>query len=75
MPYAWNWHSESIFYSNLASCICALRPTYCIVSQIFSALYALRPAPNFYEIHPWPYVCLSLINKSVGKFLNKFLGH
>jgi hypothetical protein len=40
-------------YSNLASCICALCSTFCIVSQIFSALYALLPAPNFNEIHPW----------------------
>jgi hypothetical protein len=38
--------------SNLASCIGALHTTFCIVSQIFGALYSLRPAPNFYEIHP-----------------------
>jgi hypothetical protein len=56
-PYAWNLRSAPILfqqiYSSLASCICAMRSTFCIVSLIFGALYALRPAPNFYEIHPW----------------------
>jgi hypothetical protein len=28
-----------------------LRSTFCIFSHILSTLYALRPAPNFYEIH------------------------
>jgi hypothetical protein len=33
------------FFPNLASCICALRPTYCIFSQIWVGFmfYALRP--------------------------------
>jgi hypothetical protein len=26
---------------------------FCIFSQILGAFYALRHAPNFYEIHPW----------------------
>jgi hypothetical protein len=56
MPYGWNLRSAPILlkqiYSNLASCICTLRSTFCILSQIFGVLYALRPAPNFYEIHP-----------------------
>jgi hypothetical protein len=26
---------------------------FCIFSQILGALYALRPASNFYEILPW----------------------
>jgi hypothetical protein len=39
-------------YSNLVSCICALRSTFCIVSQIFGALYALRPAPTFMKSTP-----------------------
>jgi hypothetical protein len=55
-PYAWNLRSAPILfeqiYSNVASCIYALRSTFCIGSQILGALYALRPAPNFYEIHP-----------------------
>jgi hypothetical protein len=57
---AWDGFHKAIYalqieqiYSNLASCICALRSTLWIVSQISGALYALRPAPNFYEIHPW----------------------
>jgi hypothetical protein len=59
------WISQSNLGPTLE--ICALRPsflnklhsTFCIVSQIFGALYALRPAPNFYEIHPWPLTPLS----------------
>jgi hypothetical protein len=34
---------SAIFFPHLASCICALRPTYCIFSQIFGALYAMHP--------------------------------
>jgi hypothetical protein len=56
-PYALNLRSVPIcfeqIYSNLASFICPLRSTFCIVSQISGTLYALRPVPNFYEIHPW----------------------
>jgi hypothetical protein len=55
-PYALNLRSAPIFfeqiYSDLASCICALRSTFCIFFQILGELYALRPRPNFYEIHP-----------------------
>ncbi len=46
-------HLFEQIYSNLTSCICALRSIFCIFSQILGALYALRPTPNFYEIHPW----------------------
>ncbi len=51
MPYTWNLHSAPILfeqiYSNLTSCIYNLRSTFCIVSQIFGALYAIRPAPKW----------------------------
>jgi hypothetical protein len=38
-------HSASIFSPNLASCICALRPTYCAFSKIWVrfTLYTVRP--------------------------------
>jgi hypothetical protein len=39
-------------YFNLALFICTLRSIFCFFSLILVALYALRPAPNFYEIHP-----------------------
>jgi hypothetical protein len=44
MPYAKSLRSVPIF-SNLASCICAFCPTYCIYSQIWMrfTLYAVRP--------------------------------
>jgi hypothetical protein len=46
-PYTWHLSYAPILfeqiYSNLASCICALRSIFCIVSQIFGALYTLRP--------------------------------
>jgi hypothetical protein len=53
-------------YSNLTSCICALRSTFCILSQIFGALYALRPAPNFFEIQPELVVCMPIDPKVAG---------
>jgi hypothetical protein len=69
-PYACNLRSAPILfeqiYSNLTSCIYALRSTFCIVCQIFGALYALRPAPNFYEIHPG-------INKLVCSIAQKMI--
>jgi hypothetical protein len=49
MPSAWNLRYEPILfaqiYSNLASCTCTLRSTYCIFSQIWvhSTLYSVRP--------------------------------
>jgi hypothetical protein len=46
-------HLFEQIYSNLASCTCALRSPFCIFSQILGAVYALRPVPIFYEIHPW----------------------
>jgi hypothetical protein len=48
-PYPWNLRSTPILfaqiYSNLASCIVALRSTYCIFTQIWvrSMLYPVHP--------------------------------
>jgi hypothetical protein len=54
--YTWNLRSAPILfeqnYSNLTSCICPLRSFICIFSKIYGALYALRPAPIFFEVHP-----------------------
>ncbi len=43
-PYAWNLHSAPNFFPKLASCICALCPTYCIFYLIWVCftLYAVR---------------------------------
>jgi hypothetical protein len=63
MPYSGNVQSVPILfikiYSNLVSYICNLPSTNCIFSQI----YLLRCAPNFYEIHPWSVndKCLNLL--------------
>jgi hypothetical protein len=54
-PYT--WHLRPSFLSSftliwhLAFVPCA--QFFCIVSQISGVLYGLRPAPNFYEMHPW----------------------
>jgi hypothetical protein len=72
MPYAWNLCSAPILfdqiYSNLASCICALHSTFCIISQIFGALYPLRP--TFMKSIPGASSQCSL--KENPKFLQNF---
>jgi hypothetical protein len=40
------------FFTNLALCIFALLTSYCKLPDL-NVLYALRHAPNIYEIHPW----------------------
>jgi hypothetical protein len=77
-PYALNLRSAPIFfkqiYSNLAPYICPLRSTSCIFSQILDALYALRPMPDFYEIHPRSFYnnLQNLIHGNMATFLGTF---
>jgi hypothetical protein len=47
------WNTKKLLFC--AERICALRSTFShlrLTLGVF-ALYALRPAPSFYEIHPW----------------------
>jgi hypothetical protein len=80
MPYTWNLQTVPILFEqifpNLTNCIYALRSTFCIVSNIFNGLYALCPAPNFYEIHPrhWFLVsCKNPLAHSAMNFLHLFI--
>jgi hypothetical protein len=51
-PYAWNLRSAPIFFHNLALCICALRSTYCIFSQIWVCFTLCAVRPTFMKSTP-----------------------
>jgi hypothetical protein len=60
-PYAWNLRSAHIFFPFFSIMYLRLTPNLLDFLPELGALYALRRAPNFYEIHPWllMYVYLS----------------